>query len=247
MAWANFAYIQANVFDRLSEWAPRRPALFYARKAHIERMSDATESIQAGLAAADIAHENRLVQEQGQDARVAAVVAPIIEQMGFRLVRARMYDHNGLTMQIMVEKPDGTMSVGECEDVSKALSPVLDIEDPVPSAYNLEVSSPGIDRPLVRESDFATWAGHVAKVETDYLVGGRKRFRGQLVKVEGKTLHLRRDNAAAGEEKDVEIPLEAIAAANLVLTDELIREALKRDKALRAANGIENDDTSAAN
>jgi ribosome maturation factor RimP len=216
-----------------------------------ERMSDTPETAPANIAAAnigsqnDIAYNNRLVQEQGQDALVASVVAPIIEQMGFRLVRARMYDHNGLIMQIMVEKPDGTMSVGECEEVSKALSPVLDIEDPVPSAYNLEVSSPGIDRPLVRESDFVTWAGHTAKVETDYLVNGRKRFRGQLVKVDDKTLHMRRDNAAAGEEKDVEIPLNAVAAANLVLTDDLIREALKRDKALRAANGMDNDDTSA--
>lgn len=190
----------------------------------------------------DIDYNNRLVTEEGQDARVAHVVAPVIEDLGFRLVRARMYDHNGLTMQIMVEKPDGTMSVGECETVSKALSPVLDIEDPVASAYNLEVSSPGIDRPLVRRSDFETWAGHTAKVETAYLVGGRKRFRGQLVRVEGDNLHMRRDNAAKGEEANVEVPLHAISAANLVLTDELIREALKRDKALRAANGLANDD-----
>ena len=190
---------------------------------------------------ADIDHKSRLVQEQGQDARVAAVVAPVIEDMGFRLVRARLYDHNGLTLQIMAEKPDGTISVGECEQISKQLSPVLDVADPIPQAYSLEVSSPGIDRPLVRRSDFVTWAGNIAKVETDYLVGGRKRFRGQLVKVEGDTLHMRRDNAAAGEEADVEIPLHAIASANLVLTDELIRQALKHDKALRAANGLDED------
>ena len=190
---------------------------------------------------ADIDHKSRLVQEQGQDARVAAVVAPVIEDMGFSLVRARLYDHNGLTLQIMAEKPDGTISVGECEQISKQLSPVLDVADPIPQAYSLEVSSPGIDRPLVRRSDFVTWAGNIAKVETDYLVGGRKRFRGQLVKVEGDTLHMRRDNAAAGEEADVEIPLHAIASANLVLTDELIRQALKHDKALRAANGLDED------
>ena len=192
----------------------------------------------------NIDYKSRLVMEEGQDANVAHVVAPVIEDLGFRLVRARMYDHNGLTMQIMVEKPDGTMSVGECEMVSKALSPVLDVEDPVASAYSLEVSSPGIDRPLVRKSDFETWAGHVAKVETAYLVGGRKRFRGQLVRVEGDALHMRRDNAAAGEEANVEVPLHAIAAANLVLTDDLIREALKRDKALRNANGMPEDDIS---
>ena len=183
----------------------------------------------------------RLVQEEGLDAVVASVVAPVIEDMGFRLVRARMIDHNGLTMQIMAERPDGTMSVDECELLSKALSPVLDVEDPVAQAYNLELSSPGIDRPLVRRSDFETWAGHIAKIETAYLLDGRKRFRGHIVKPEGDGVLLRRDNAAKGEEREVIIPFEAIASANLVLTDELIREALVRDKALRKANEMEVD------
>lgn len=184
----------------------------------------------------DISASDRLVQEEGVDARVANVVAPVIEDMGFRLVRARMIDHNGLTMQIMVERPDGTMSVGECEAISKALSPVLDVEDPVSSAYNLEVSSPGIDRPLVRRSDFETWAGHVAKIETAYLIEGRKRFRGQLIDVDGDEVVIKRDNAGKDEEKLARVPLQAISSANLVLTDDLIREALKRDKALREAN-----------
>ena len=188
----------------------------------------------------EISASARLVREEGVDARVAAVVAPVIEDLGFRLVRARMVDHNGLTMQIMAERPDGTMSVGDCEVISKALSPVLDVEDPVVGTYNLELSSPGIDRPLVRRSDFDTWAGHVAKIETAYLVDGRKRFRGHLIKVEGDVVLLRRDNAAKGEEKEISVPLDAISAANLVLTDELIRDALKRDKALRAANENEN-------
>lgn len=184
----------------------------------------------------------RLVQEEGLDAIVASVVAPVIEDMGFRLVRARMIDHNGLTMQIMAERPDGTMSVGECEALSKAISPVLDVEDPVAQAYNLELSSPGIDRPLVRRSDFETWSGHVAKIETAWLHEGRKRFRGHIVKVEGDHVLIRRDNAAKGEEREVTIPFEAISSANLVLTDELIREALVRDKALRKANGLDADD-----
>ena len=178
----------------------------------------------------------RLVKEEGLDAKVANVVAPVIEDLGFRLVRVRMYDHNGLTMQIFAERPDGTMSVNDCEAVSRALSPVLDVEAPVPQAYNLEVSSPGIDRPLVRRSDFEMWTGHIAKIETAYLIEGRKRFRGTLVSVEGDTVNLRRDNAAKGEDTAAEIPLEAIASASLVLTDDLIREALKRDKALREAN-----------
>lgn len=186
----------------------------------------------------------RLVQEEGLDAVVASVVAPVIEDMGFRLVRARMIDHNGLTMQIMAERPDGTMSVTECEQISKALSPVLDVEDPVSQAYSLELSSPGIDRPLVRRSDFETWSGHIAKIETAYLIDGRKRFRGHLVNVEGDGVLIRRDNAAKGEEREVNVPFDAISAANLILTDELIREALVRDKALRKANGITEDDSS---
>ena len=194
----------------------------------------------------EIAQDNsasaRLVQEEGLDAVVASVVAPVIEDMGFRLVRVRMIDHNGLTMQIMAERPDGTMSVDDCEQISKALSPVLDVEDPVAQAYNLELSSPGIDRPLVRRSDFETWSGHVAKIETAYLLDGRKRFRGHIVKVEGDGVLIRRDNAAKGEEKEVTIPFEAISTANLVLTDELIREALVRDKALRKANGMDADE-----
>ena len=188
---------------------------------------------------------DRLVQEEGLDAAIAAVVAPVIEDMGFRLVRARLIDHNGLTMQIMAERPDGSMSVGECEALSKALSPVLDVEDPVVQAYSLELSSPGIDRPLVRRSDFETWAGHVAKIETAYLLEGRKRFRGQLVKVDGEGVIIRSDNAAKGEDKEVTVPFDAISSANLVLTDELVREALVRDKALRKANGLENEDDSA--
>nr|WP_040305442.1 ribosome maturation factor RimP [Ahrensia sp. R2A130] len=178
----------------------------------------------------------RLVKEEGLDAKVASVIAPVIEDLGYRLVRVRMVDHNGLTMQIFAERPDGTMSVGECEIISKALSPVLDVEDPVTQAYNLEVGSPGIDRPLVRRSDFETWTGHTAKIETAYLVDGRKRFRGKLVAVDGEIVKLRRDNAASGEDKDADVPLHAIASASLVLTDDLIREALKRDKSLREAN-----------
>lgn len=197
----------------------------------------------------EIAQDNsasaRLVQEEGLDAVVASVVAPVIEDMGFRLVRARMIDHNGLTMQIMAERPDGTMSVDDCEQISKALSPVLDVEDPIAQAYSLELSSPGIDRPLVRRSDFETWSGHVAKIETAYLLDGRKRFRGHIVEVDGEGVLIRRDNAAKGEEKEVTIPFEAISAANLVLTDELIREALVRDKALRKANGMDADEDGA--
>lgn len=190
---------------------------------------------------ADISAANRLVQETGQDARIAAVVAPIAEDMGFRLVRARLYDNSGLTLQIMAERPDGSMSVQDCESLSRALSPVLDVEDPVPQTYSLEVSSPGIDRPLVRRSDFELWAGHVAKLETEQMVNGRRRFKGTILQVEGDELIMRRDDAPKDEDQNYSIPLSAIATARLILTDELIRDALKRDKALREANGVDND------
>ncbi len=188
------------------------------------------------MQASFVIDDDRLIAETGIDARVAAIVGPVASDLGFRLVRVRMINNNGPVMQIMAERHDGTMSVGDCESLSRAVSPVLDIEDPVSTAYSLEVSSPGIDRPLVRHSDFKTWTGHTAKLETKYLIGGRKRYRGTLIRVEGDDLLLKRDNAAKGEERDCVIPLEAIAEARLVLTDDLIREALKRDKTLRAAN-----------
>lgn len=189
----------------------------------------------------DNAAADRLVQETGVDARIAAIVAPVAEDMGFRLVRARLYDNSGMTLQIMAERPDGTMTVSDCESLSRALSPVLDVEDPVVQAYSLEVSSPGIDRPLVRRSDFEIWAGHVTKLETASLVNGRKRFKGKILKVDETSLHLRREDAPKDEEQEYSIPLQAIASARLVLTDDLIREALKRDKALREANPVEED------
>ena len=189
----------------------------------------------------DILASARLVQETGQDARVAQIVAPVIEDMGFRLVRVRLYDNSGLTLQIMAEQPDGTINVNQCEAISKAVSPVLDVDDPIPQAYSLEVSSPGIDRPLVRVSDFETWAGHTAKLETASMVNGRRRFKGQIVKVDGNDLHMRREDVADAE-RDFVLPLSAIATARLILTDELIREALKRDKALREANEDLGDD-----
>ncbi|MGI9355494.1 MAG: ribosome maturation factor RimP [Rhizobiaceae bacterium] len=183
----------------------------------------------------------RIVREEGLDARVASVVTPVIEDLGYRLVRVRMMHHNGLTMQIMAERPDGTISVNDCEAISRALSPVLDVEDPVSQAYSLEVSSPGIDRPLVRISDFSKWAGHIVKIETAYLVNGRKRFRGYLIEVDGDEVLIRHDGDSKGADPNARIPLHAISSAHLVLTDDLIREALKRDNSLREANEIEED------
>jgi ribosome maturation factor RimP len=175
--------------------------------------------------------EARLVTESGVDARVATIVSPTLLDLGFRLVRVKITGRDGCTVQIMAERPDGTFTVEDCEQASKAISPVLDVEDPIDRAYHLELSSPGVDRPLVRVSDFSRWAGHLAKVEMEVPVEGRKRFKGTLEGVEGEAAVLRRDDAKAGEAARVILPIRDVGEARLILTDELIREALRRAKA----------------
>ncbi|PST26926.1 ribosome maturation factor [Mesorhizobium plurifarium] len=196
---------------------------------------------------ADNANEPRLITETGLDRRVADIIEPVLVDVGFRLVRVRMSGQNGLTLQIMTERNDGTMTVEDCEEVSKAISPVLDVEDPIDKAYHLEVSSPGIDRPMVRRSDFIRWQGHLVKCETSVMVEGRKRFRGKIVAVDEDGFRLERDQPAYGEEAAVTIPFTALSEARLILTDELIRDALtadKKAKAARAANeNFEDEDT----
>jgi ribosome maturation factor RimP len=185
----------------------------------------------AGFSAAQ--NEPRLVSEPGLPARVAAIVEPVIEQLGYRLVRVRVSGAEGCTVQIMAERPDGTMSVEDCEAVSRALSPVLDVADPIDRTYRLEISSPGIDRPLVRKSDFERYAGHVAKIETAMPIQGRKRFRGLLIGTEGEAARIRRDDAVEGEEAEVLLPIDEMSEAKLVLTDELVTAALKREKSAK--------------
>ena len=131
-------------------------------------------------------NDERLIGESGMALAVAKVVEPVIEGLGYRLVRVKISGTNGCTVQIMAEKPDGTMGIDECEEVSKAISPVLDVDDPVGRAYHLEISSPGIDRPLVRKGDFERWAGYEAKIEMATAAEGRKRFRGILLGVQGE-------------------------------------------------------------
>lgn len=177
------------------------------------------------------AEEPRIVHEQGLDARIAAIVEPVIQDLGFRLVRVKVSGLNGCTLQIMAERSDGTMTVDDCEEISKAVSPVLDLEDPIDKAYNLEVSSPGIDRPLVRRSDFDRWMGHDTKMELSRLLDGRKRFRGILLGTRADAVVLRIDGD--GGKADVELPIEDISDARLVLTDALIEESLKADRKAR--------------
>jgi ribosome maturation factor RimP len=177
--------------------------------------------------------EPRLIVEPGLPARVAAIIEPVLGQIGFRLVRVRVSAAEGCTVQIMAERPDGTLTIDDCEDISRALSPVLDVADPIEKAYRLEVSSPGIDRPLVRKSDFDRYSGHLVRIEMAVAVNGRKRFKGTLAGTEGDLARLVRDEAPEGEEAVVSLPIEEMSEAKLVLTDELVTEALRREKAAK--------------
>ncbi|MBN9020096.1 MAG: ribosome maturation factor RimP [Rhizobiales bacterium] len=186
--------------------------------------------------------EARIIVESGVDARVAAIAEPVVEGLGYRLVRVKTSRRNGLTLQIMAERPDGTMSVSDCEAISRDLSPALDVEDPISEAYHLEVSSPGIDRPLVRRSDFERWAGHVAKIELTVPVEARRRFRGTVLGLEGDDVALKVDDVPEGATDRFRLPLSAIGEAKLVLTDALIEDTLRQAKAARAAAGLDDED-----
>ena len=179
--------------------------------------------------------DDRIIRETGLDARIAGIVRPVLAASGFRLVRVRLTGQNGLTLQIMAEREDGTMDVDGCEEASRAVSPALDVEDPIDRAYHLEISSPGIDRPLVRKDDFAAALGHLAKLETAVPVAERRRFRGRIVAADDEAVTIERDQAAYGEEPTVRVPFDALAEAKLILTDELVREALRKDKEARQA------------
>ncbi|MDM9626834.1 ribosome maturation factor RimP [Rhizobium sp. S152] len=190
---------------------------------------------------ADNELEPRLITETGLDQRLADIVEPVLIDLGYRLIRVRMLNQNGATMQIMAERNDGTMDVEGCEEVSVAVSPVLDVEDPIDKEYHLEVSSPGIDRPMVRKSDFVRWQGHLLKCETSIMVGNRKRFRGKIVSSDVDGFTLERDQVSEGEELNIVIPFTALADAKLILTDDLIRDALRADKLAKAEAANQND------
>jgi ribosome maturation factor RimP len=187
--------------------------------------------------------ELRFTTETGVAARIAAISVPVLADLGFRLVRVKLSGQAGTTVQIMAERPDGSMSVGDCETVSQALSPILDVEDPIPSGYRLEISSPGVDRPLVRMSDFDRARGHEVRIEMAVAIDGRKRFRGVIEGLEGEgreaRVNLRRIDAKPEEPAEAWLKLADIAEAKLVLTDILIREALRAAKA--AAKGSNED------
>jgi ribosome maturation factor RimP len=175
------------------------------------------------------ASDARFIGETGLAGEIAALAQPVLGDLGFRLVRVTLSGRNGSTVQIMAERPDGTITIEECAEISRQLSPVLDAHDPMPGSYALEISSPGIDRPLVRRSDFDDWIGYEAKLETRMPIDGRKRFRGILKGTEGAEARIEVEHDQLGRQI-VGLPIGNIAEARLVLTDELIREALRRGK-----------------
>ena len=175
------------------------------------------------------ADEPRLIIEPGRAARVAAIVEPVLAELGCRLVRVRISAAADCTLQVMAERPDGTMTIEDCEAVSRALSPVLDVADPIEGPYRLEISSPGIDRPLVRRADFDRYAGNVAHIEMRVPIDGRRRFRGELLGTEGECVRLRRGETAA-ESSEILLRIDDMAEARLLLTDALVAESLRRSK-----------------
>lgn len=185
--------------------------------------------------------EPRFVEETGVAARIAQIARPVLADLGYRLVRVKLSAQAGTTVQIMAERPDGSMDVNDCEIASAALSPALDVEDPVKQAYRLEISSPGIDRPLVRASDFRRALGQEARVELARGIDGRKRFRGFIGAVEGggsqAVVAFARNDAKPDEAVEVKLPLSDVAEAKLVLTEALIRQSLRAAKAVSEADG----------
>ncbi|MCB1504127.1 MAG: ribosome maturation factor RimP [Hyphomicrobiaceae bacterium] len=175
------------------------------------------------------AEHRRFLTEHGLEAEIASIVEPAIEDLGFRLVRVQISGREGKTVQIMAERPDGTITVDDCEAISGQVSPLLDVHDLVSGAYRLEISSPGIDRPLVRPSDFESWAGNEIKIELREMVDGRKRYRGRLEGFENGEVLIEVELDQIGRTV-LGFPVALIADAKLVLTDELIREALTRAK-----------------
>ena len=174
--------------------------------------------------------DQRISRETGPLLAVVNIIEPVIEDLGFRLVRVRMMSGN--ILQIMAERSDGTLTIADCEAISRAISPVLDVEDPISGAYSLEVSSPGIDRPLARPSDFETWTGHEVKIELARPIAGRKRFRGRLEGFTDDEVRLFLPPEKTGEEELlIGLPFSDLASAKLVMTDELVALATGKDEA----------------
>jgi ribosome maturation factor RimP len=183
--------------------------------------------------------EQRFIKETGLEARIARIVEPVANGLGFSLVRVKITPENGCTLQIMAEDENGRFTIVNCEALSKDLSPVLDVEDPIDREYHLEVSSPGIDRPLVRRRDFQSYVGHEVKIELSDMINGRKRFRGFIKAVEDDAVVITLPDAPAGTDPDHRLLLANLAEAKLVMTDALMEKA----RADQEAHPIDDDET----
>ncbi len=181
-----------------------------------------------------------LIAKAAIDRRMAEIITPVIEDMGFELVRVRLMSGKTSILQIMAERPEGGIEVDDCAQISNAVSAVLDVEDPIIDAYTLEVSSPGIDRPLTRLKDFDTFEGYEAKIETNELIDGRKRFKGVLAGIEGEDVLINIEDH--GETVTVGLNFDWLTDAKLVLTDELIAEMLRQRKAAGTIDDTLNED-----
>jgi ribosome maturation factor RimP len=170
-------------------------------------------------------NEKRYVKETGLETRIARIIEPVANDLGYSLVRVKLTQENGATLQIMAEDANGRFTITDCERLSKDISPVLDVEDPVDREYHLEVSSPGIDRPLVRARDYAAYLGHEAKVELSDALDGRKRFRGTIAASTADTVTIHLPDVPKDTSPDFVLPLASIAEAKLVMTDRLLNMA----------------------
>lgn len=181
--------------------------------------------------------EKRYIKETGLEARIARIAEPVANDLGYALVRVKVTQENGMTLQVMAEDASGRFTIADCERLSKDLSPVLDVEDPIDREYHLEVSSPGIDRPLVRARDFSANIGNEAKVELADMLDGRRRFRGEIVAADAESVTIRLPDAPRDEDADHRLPLSLIGEAKLVMTDAL----LNRARADQQENPIDDD------
>lgn len=183
--------------------------------------------------------EKRFIKETGLEARIARIVEPVANDLGYALVRIKITPENGCTLQIMAEDANGRFNITDCEKLSTDLSPVLDVEDPIDREYHLEVSSPGIDRPLVRRRDFERFIGHEAKIELSDMINGRKRFRGDIKETDEESVTITLPDAPGGTDPDHRLLFVNIAEAKLVMTDKLM-DAARADQELHP---IDDDET----
>lgn len=171
---------------------------------------------------------NDLIAKTAIDRRLAEIITPVIEDLGFELVRVRLQGGKTATLQIMADRPEGGINVDDCAEISTAVSATLDVQDPIEDNYHLEVSSPGIDRPLTRMKDFESFEGYEARLDLNQPIDGRKRFKGTLAGTEGTEVLINIDDQGATH--TIGLDFDLLADAKLVLTDELIKEMLRQKK-----------------